>query len=62
VSRATFPFRSRCARTPGGNSVAEGEFKVKRLDFRIGEGMWADTSTVADEVAIRIRMVLPPVQ
>src|SRR4029434_3952559 len=46
----------------GGNSVAEGEFKVKRLDFRIGEGMWADTSTVADEVVIRVRMVLPPVQ
>lgn len=46
----------------GGNSVAEGEFTVKRLDFRIGEGMWADTSTVADEVVIRIRMVLPPVQ
>jgi len=46
----------------GGNSVAEGEFSVKRLDFKVGEGMWADTSTVADEVAIRIRMVLPPVQ
>jgi polyisoprenoid-binding protein YceI len=46
----------------GGNSVAEGQFTVKRLDYKIGEGMWADTSTVADEVMIRIRMVLPPVQ
>jgi polyisoprenoid-binding protein YceI len=46
----------------GGNSVAEGQFTVKRLDYKIGEGMWADTSTVADEVVIRIRMVLPPVQ
>ena len=42
--------------------MAEGQFTVKRLDFRIGEGMWADTNTVADEVVIRIRMVLPPVQ
>jgi polyisoprenoid-binding protein YceI len=46
----------------GGNSVAEGQFTVKRLDYNIGEGMWADTSAVADEVVIRIRMVLPPVQ
>lgn len=46
----------------GGNSVTEGQFTVKRLDFRIGEGMWADTDAVADEVVIRIRMVLPPVQ
>jgi polyisoprenoid-binding protein YceI len=46
----------------GGNSVAEGEFKVKRLDFRIGEGIWADTSAIADEIVVRVRMVLPPVQ
>lgn len=46
----------------GGNSVAEGQFTVERLDFRIGEGMWADTDVVANEVVIRIRMVLPPVQ
>ena len=46
----------------GGNSVAEGQFTVRRLDYKIGEGMWADTSAVADDVVIRIRMVLPPVQ
>ena len=45
----------------GGNSVADGQFTVKRLDFRLGEGMWADTDAVADEVVVRIRMVLPPV-
>ncbi len=43
-----------------GNSVAEGKFALHRLDFRIGEGMWADTDTVANEVGVRIRMVLPP--
>ncbi len=45
-----------------GNSVAEGQFTVKRLDFRIGEGLWADTDTVANDVAVRVRMVLPPVR
>jgi polyisoprenoid-binding protein YceI len=44
-----------------GNSVAESQFAFNRLDFRIGDGLWADTSTVANEVGVRIRMVLPPV-
>jgi len=44
-----------------GNSVAEGQFAFNRLDFRIGDGVWADTGTVANEVGVRIRMVLPPV-
>jgi polyisoprenoid-binding protein YceI len=44
-----------------GNSVAEGQFTLNRLDFRIGDGPWADTDTVAAEVAVRIRMVLPNV-
>ena len=47
---------------PAGLSVADGQFTVKRLDFKIGEGMWADPDTVANEVVVRIRMVLPPVQ
>ena len=47
---------------PAGLSVADGQFTVKRLDFRIGEGMWADPDTVANDVVVRIRMVLPPVQ
>jgi len=44
-----------------GNSVAQGQFTLNRLDYKLGEGMWADTSAVANEVAVRIRMVLPPV-
>ena len=43
-----------------GNRVAEGSFSLKRLDYKIGEGLWADTNTVADDVIVRIRMVLPP--
>lgn len=42
-----------------GNSVAAGQFTIKRLDFKIGEGQWADPSVVADEVIVRVRMVLP---
>ena len=44
-----------------GNSVAEGEFTLKRLQFGIGQGLWGDTDTVADDVIVRVRMVLPPV-
>ena len=45
-----------------GNSVAEGSFTIKRLDYKIGEGEWADPETVANEVVVRVRMVLPPVK
>jgi polyisoprenoid-binding protein YceI len=45
-----------------GNSVAEGAFTVKRLDYRIGDADWADPDTVANEVIVRVRMVLPPVK
>jgi polyisoprenoid-binding protein YceI len=44
-----------------GNSVAEGQFTLKRLEFKIGEGVWSDTDAVANDVAVRVRMVLPPV-
>jgi polyisoprenoid-binding protein YceI len=42
-----------------GNSVATGEFTIRRLAFNIGDGQWADPSVVADEVVVRVRMVLP---
>ena len=43
-----------------GNSVAEGNFTLKRLDYKIGEDQWADPETVANDVIVRVRMVLPP--
>jgi polyisoprenoid-binding protein YceI len=43
-----------------GNMVADGSFTIKRLDYKLGEGEWADTSTVANEVLVRFRMVLTP--
>jgi len=45
-----------------GNSVAQGNFTIKRLDYKIGEGEWADPDTVANDVVVRIRMVLPAVK
>jgi polyisoprenoid-binding protein YceI len=45
-----------------GNSAAEGDFKLKRLDYKIGEGQWADPETVANDVIVRVRMVLPPLK
>lgn len=44
-----------------GNAVAEGQFTLKRLEFRIGEGVWADTDAVANDIVVRVRMVLPPI-
>jgi polyisoprenoid-binding protein YceI len=46
-------------RDAAGNSVATGEFTIKRLEFKIGDGQWSDPSVVADDVLVRVRMVLP---
>jgi len=42
-----------------GMRIVEGQFTVKRLQFKIGEGAWAETDTVADEVLVRFRFALP---
>lgn len=42
-----------------GNPVAEATFNVKRLDYGIGLGLWSDTETVANDVVVKVRMVLP---
>ena len=44
----------------GANGVFDGAFTLKRLAFKIGEGEWADTSTVADEVQIKFHLVAAP--
>jgi polyisoprenoid-binding protein YceI len=43
----------------GGLRTVEGQFALKRLQFKIGEGVWADTETVADEVTVRFKFVIP---
>ena len=42
-----------------GVRTVEGQFPLKRLQFKIGEGPWSDTETVADEVTVRFRFVIP---
>ena len=43
----------------GGARVVEGQFPMKRLQFRIGEAHWSDTETVADDVLVRFRFTIP---
>jgi polyisoprenoid-binding protein YceI len=43
----------------GGMRTVEGQFTLKRLQYKIGEGPWADTETVADDVLVRFRFTLP---
>lgn len=42
----------------GTQTVATGAFPIRRLQFRIGENEWADTSMVADEVQVKFRLIL----
>jgi polyisoprenoid-binding protein YceI len=46
--------------TEGEDLLAEGQFELKRLDFNVGDGIWADTDTVANEVQIRFKLRLQP--
>ena len=42
----------------GGVRTVEGQFPIKRLQYKIGDGAWSDTDTVADEVLVRFRFTL----
>ena len=42
----------------GANTTATGAFTIKRNEFHIGEGEWTDTSQLADEVAVKFKIVL----
>ncbi len=41
----------------GTAGVFDGAFTLKRLDYKIGEGAWADVSAVANEVQIKFHIV-----
>jgi len=42
----------------GTVTTAAGVLSMKRLAFKIGEGEWADTSMVADEVQVKFKFAL----
>ncbi|QLH52006.1 MAG: YceI family protein [Candidatus Accumulibacter cognatus] len=52
---APFTFRQ-----DGVNGVFDGAFVLKRLDFAVGDGVWSDVSTVANEVQIKFHIVAAP--
>lgn len=46
--------------TPGAQPVLSGKATVKRLDFGVGTGDWADTKTIPNEVAVSTKVVFKP--
>jgi polyisoprenoid-binding protein YceI len=41
-----------------GVTTAAGSFAIKRLEYKIGEGEWADTSMVANDVQVKFKLSL----
>ncbi len=48
--------------TPGARPMLAGRAMVKRLDFGVGSGEWADTSLIPNEIAISTKVNLRPVK
>ena len=46
--------------TPGAKPVLAGKATVKRLDFGVGGGEWADISLLPNEIAVSTKVVLQP--
>ena len=42
----------------GAISTASGSFTIKRVEFKIGEGEWTDTSIVANDVQVKFKLAL----
>ena len=42
----------------GSTSTATGAFTIKRLEFKVGEAEWADTSMLANDILVRFKLVL----
>lgn len=46
--------------TPGARPVLSGKATVRRLDFGVGEGDWADTELLPDQIAVSTKVLLLP--
>ncbi len=46
--------------TPGAKPVLAGKATVKRLDFGVGTGEWADTALMPNEVAVSTKVIFVP--
>ena len=47
--------------TPGPKPLLVGRATVRRLDFGVGAGDWADTDLIPDEIAVSTRVFFEPV-
>jgi polyisoprenoid-binding protein YceI len=45
-------------KSSGDRGVFAGVFGIKRLDYAIGEGIWSDVGTVANEIQIKFHIVV----
>ena len=54
----TVPVQITPAAGTSGVSTATGAFSLKRTAFKVGDGDWADTSIVADDVQVRFKFAL----
>jgi polyisoprenoid-binding protein YceI len=46
--------------TPGAKPVLAGKATVKRLEFGVGEGEWADTALLPNEIVVNTKVVFVP--
>ncbi len=44
----------------GNRAVFDGSFAIRRADFSVGEGTWADFGTVANDIQIKFHLVTTP--
>ena len=60
IRNQTRPVRCPVTLTREANGLArlEGAFIIKRLDFGLGQGQWAGTGTVANDVTVQLRLFL----
>lgn len=42
----------------GALQQASGSFTIRRLDFKVGDGEWSDTSLLANDVQVRFKLLL----
>lgn len=46
------------ASSGGAYAVATGTLTIQRLDYKVGDGEWTDTSVVGNEVQVRFKLTL----
>jgi polyisoprenoid-binding protein YceI len=55
IKGATQIIKAQFTYTDGAQPIVEGSFPMKRLQWKIGDNEWKDTSVVADDVTVRFK-------